>query len=192
MGPLVYTSGNPDDEANDSPSVSPSMGPLVYTSGNAENAVLDLRGSVALQWGRWFTPAETQGQPPLPGNRPLTFNGAAGLHQRKQSRRLPVRSSFAPPSMGPLVYTSGNRDWLSGKPPGKNCLQWGRWFTPAETIACACWPTCRASAFNGAAGLHQRKLGRPAAEGLMQRLPSMGPLVYTSGNLPGVPQPPNG
>ena len=35
-------------------------------------------------------------------------------------------------SMGPLVYTSGN--WLPGRLTIRiRALQWGRWFTPAET-----------------------------------------------------------
>ena len=84
------------------------------------------------------------------------FNGAAGLHQRKRidhaARRFSPRAS-----MGPLVYTSGNRPYS------------------------ALTSTAHAG-FNGAAGLHQRKL--PCA-GRWCRGParaSMGPLVYTSGN----------
>ena len=92
-----------------------------------------------LQWGRWFTPAETP--PPGPSLAPLSsgFNGAAGLHQRKPMPRRPPRR-------------------------------------PAPR-------------FNGAAGLHQRKL-RPEHGHSLQRLAfaSMGPLVYTSGNRPGVPR----
>ena len=59
------------------------MGPLVYTSGNlTQVAFLDV--GVPLQWGRWFTPAETEAYVHGLDGRRTRFNGAAGLHQRKQ------------------------------------------------------------------------------------------------------------
>ena len=208
-----------------------------------------------LQWGRWFTPAETEecGQ---------TFPSEHGLLQwgrwftpAETALHHLAREPVDRPSMGPLVYTSGNHEPVGGpagaeipfngaaglhqrKPKANHAsatapatrLQWGRWFTPAETGAIL--PLLRSGgAFNGAAGLHQRKLaispcgrlgvlrtfngaaglhqrkpgracwggGLPTtfngAAGLHQRkpalrihptqgfLPSMGPLVYTSGNL---------
>ena len=170
----------------------------------------------SLQWGRWFTPAETRVGERLGGHE-RRFNGAAGLHQRKPHRRTehpprPVRAS-----MGPLVYTSGN---LAAFPPfcqTWTSLQWGRWFTPAETRGAAAAGHCVGGAsmgplvytsgnhryrpavgrpepcFNGAAGLHQRKLGDMGidclcrscfngAAGLHQRKPAVCPPRRTGGS----------
>ena len=157
------------------------MGPLVYTSGNcAECGAYLPPGS--LQWGRWFTPAETE-RPRRHAGSWKGFNGAAGLHQRKPSSRCAPTTSgprlqwgrwFTPAeteyarlggtprglaSMGPLVYTSGNAATHVGQGPGGG-LQWGRWFTPAETAL--------------------EKVFSPG-----DAAASMGPLVYTSGNLVG-------
>ena len=62
------------------------MGPLVYTSGNVLRMPPGRDPLPKLQWGRWFTPAETL----------------------RMARRLAGKTQDA--SMGPLVYTSGNRD----------------------------------------------------------------------------------
>ena len=107
MGPLVYTSGNPKAPLMHAGIRATSMGPLVYTSGNWVGAGV-VADKQKLQWGRWFTPAETY----------------------SVSDFMP---RYTTTSMGPLVYTSGNRSCgvrRPGKWPG---LQWGRWFTPAET-----------------------------------------------------------
>ena len=110
-----------------------------------------------LQWGRWFTPAETRLKP----------------EHRAELKRLQWGRWFTPAetlfglvqkpingraSMGPLVYTSGNPSARSGR--GSGC-----------------------SRFNGAAGLHQRKPGGREDCGKGVECASMGPLVYTSGNL---------
>ena len=88
------------------------------------------------------------------------FNGAAGLHQRKPAVAVIVETLAVRPSMGPLVYTSGNRFGpvrpIGPIPPSmgplvytsgnaemravmieRQRLQWGRWFTPAETLHAA-------------------------------------------------------
>ena len=108
------------------------MGPLVYTSGN-----LDTEQGRAVYSG--------------------SFNGAAGLHQRK------------PTPTGLVVTTPAP-------------LQWGRWFTPAETRSAGSCRTRSSTCFNGAAGLHQRKLGQLRQDLGPLAFASMGPLVYTSGN----------
>ena len=162
-----------------------SMGPLVYTSGNACGAV-GRAGDHPLQWGRWFTPAETRDARPLldavvaasmgplvytSGNRtvgrcwgpgrcasmgPLVYT-SGNLAEPAMARA----AGFA--SMGPLVYTSGNMEHPEGW-IGSIELQWGRWFTPAETHPSRRIPG-EDRRFNGAAGLHQRKRGwrRPVA-----------------------------
>ena len=230
MGPLVYTSGSfrdivenrdelevlqwgrwftpaeafPDTEITRR-ALEASMGPLVYTSGSWVGGN-ELSARQKLQWGRWFTPAEAETVTPNRAGPHSCFNGAAGLHQRK-----------------PLAKSSGQ---VAYSP-----LQWGRWFTPAEArhdgVCPHFWPTASmgplvytsgsrppcsgpcggCSSFNGAAGLHQRKLWlarvvRGQDEAMLQwgrwftpaeayRCPvclttmttaSMGPLVYTSGS----------
>ena len=37
--------------------------------------------------------------------------------------------------MGPLVYTSGNDGYPTPESLDRLRLQWGRWFTPAETFS---------------------------------------------------------
>ena len=59
MGPLVYTSGNCTHAVGSAGSDNPSMGPLVYTSGNLAERIGVSVPEAILQWGRWFTPAET-------------------------------------------------------------------------------------------------------------------------------------
>ena len=107
------------------------MGPLVYTSGNSSG-----------------------GGPGNLSNR--TFNGAAGLHQRKLRIINRDLARFALPSMGPLVYTSGNPDSDSSL-----ALQTTPSMGPlVYTSGNAVYQDSGGSlnvAFNGAAGLHQRK-----------------------------------
>ena len=187
------------------------MGPLVYTSGNAEERVRALLAE-ELQWGRWFTPAETglalfawveasdasmgplvytsgnsirTEAPPTPSH---SFNGAAGLHQRKpalptRSRAPPMRLQWgrwftpaetdpSPPQAPPRAASfNGAAGLHQRKPrrmgqqrPRRHMLQWGRWFTPAETLRVMAPGRVAGLGFNGAAGLHQRKPapGRPA------------------------------
>ena len=156
-----------------------SMGPLVLTSGRQIAWQAIELGKARLQWGRWFSPAE--GVP---------------LHCHFQR---------VVPSMGPLVLTSG-RDPRGRVLVVALCgLQWGRWFSPAEGVHDEKVGPVGIHTFNGAAGSHQRKVvsllprlkgrlhlqwGRwfSPAEGthatsiaVHQHVPSMGPLVLTSG-----------
>ena len=112
-----------------------SMGPLVYTSGNHEWGVTGECGRHKLQWGRWFTPAETFRATSERVVACWGFNGAAGLHQRKPEDPAGCRLAWPQASMGPLVYTSGNRKTCRSPKAPILSLQWGRWFTPAETRA---------------------------------------------------------
>ena len=227
MGPLVYTSGNLEMIRGKRLSEQASMGPLVYTSGNpcAHQAQV---GATVLQWGRWFTPAETgyarrfrciarrasmgplvytsgndyvlvmpgftasasmgplvytSGNPTAVASsaRPAaSFNGAAGLHQRKLETRFLCpddkrrfngaaglhqrklrRPAGARPAGIPLQWGRWFTPAETGKWPPLSCgqppLQWGRWFTPAETSAISSVIFQARLRFNGAAGLHQRK-----------------------------------
>ena len=131
MGPLVYTSGNAVDEH---PVVRPlvaSMGPLVYTSGNhcLESSAVGRHRTASM--GPLVYTSGNSASLASGSDRSGSFNGAAGLHQRKL--------------VGVAV------DGVDVDP-----LQWGRWFTPAETPTATARNHNRAS-FNGAAGLHQRK-----------------------------------
>ena len=180
MGPLVYTSGNAGRSHEQAAVTTASMGPLVYTSGNSSTIV-------------------------CPGDTALRFNGAAGLHQRKPARVGSVRCG-----LWRFNGAAGLHQRKPGLPAGElrpdGELQWGRWFTPAETCRSICWAAGASARFNGAAGLHQRKRvegsqsvphqfglqwGRwfTPAETMVARQAhdpdpraSMGPLVYTSGN----------
>ena len=85
------------------------------------------------------------------------FNGAAGIHRRKQLQRLLVYGSERPASMGPPEFTGGNLFDLRVYPSLRRRLQWGRRNSPAETA--------------------HRGSGDP--EG---RSASMGPPEFTGGN----------
>ena len=160
MGPLVYTSGNSPEPPGLSCGCNRFNGAAgLHQRKPARRFPARRSCATPLQWGRWFTPAET---------RPVASQGSIACRRA---------------SMGPLVYTSGNlvrkeggvelvsrfngaaglhqrkRGWRSTSGGGLTPLQWGRWFTPAETDV---GPVVR-WAIPGA---------------------SMGPLVYTSGNPP--------
>ena len=157
MGPLVYTSGNPEGEwAYETKTGGFNGAAGLHQRKRWPSSTAWTPGAV-LQWGRWFTPAETW--PACgPGCRRPRFNGAAGLHQRKLRQQEVKALGAREASMGPLVYTSGNLGVADGTVSEWERLQWGRWFTPAETYTTRfSWRL--GSRFNGAAGLHQRKRG---------------------------------
>ena len=82
MGPLVLTSGRQDGGLWTRWCRFASMGPLVLTSGRLLELLGRDVGQPALQWGRWFSPAEG-GLPRCLCTSASCFNGAAGSHQRK-------------------------------------------------------------------------------------------------------------
>ena len=86
------------------------------------------------------------------------FNGAAGVHRRKFSMRILVRPALYLASMGPPAFTGGNA--TTGRAPARpNGLQWGRRRSPAEILWWSGSLGSSAGRFNGAAGVHRRKLG---------------------------------
>ena len=206
MGPPEFTGGNPpEDHAAGSLRHAASMGPPEFTGGNAVIPTIDTILRRLLQWGRRNSPAETVvvrghhssiliklqwGRRNSPAETwacrqpwacPCTsFNGAAGIHRRKQeSDRLTYRSC--------LVLQWGRRNspaethvWWTER-QGRAALQWGRRNSPAETPRrTGCGGS--SSGFNGAAGIHRRK----RAPGSRRQPPgaeaSMGPPEFTGGN----------
>ena len=133
-----------------------------------------------LQWGRWFTPAET-GKREHADCSDASFNGAAGLHQRKHRRFIAAARTDVPLQWG-RWFTPAETNLVFTATDGSPLLQWGRWFTPAETTprrahllsvhsasmgplvytsgnhTCGSEQIPNTMCFNGAAGLHQRKL----------------------------------
>ena len=135
-----------------------------------------------LQWGRRNSPAETVGKSIAMLQANGRFNGAAGIHRRKQLLVLRQRLHEPMASMGPPEFTGGNNENLQKRisnmesasmgPPeftGGNwrpapcwasatfLLQWGRRNSPAETL-------------------------RAPQPNTLRRVASMGPPEFTGGN----------
>ena len=112
-----------------------SMGPPEFTGGNTMGSTSSSTSTAALQWGRRNSPAETGTGGAFTATPRQCFNGAAGIHRRKPvggpEAADPVSDAA---SMGPPEFTGGNS-------------QLGLGDDTADT-----WR------FNGAAGIHRRKL----------------------------------
>jgi len=151
------------------------MGPRIFIRGYLSTNTSP-QISVALQWGRGFSSADTDGaarvqavDPPLqwgrgfssadtfPGRRALprwsSFNGAADFHPRILVARTP-NAVPSPASMGPRIFIRGYRVRSAGRsaPPG----------------------------FNGAADFHPRIRTRVVIQ-VAGRLASMGPRIFIRG-----------
>ena len=204
MGPREFTRGDDGSQGCCRSLLIASMGPREFTRGDLLDDSIKVEDDNALQWGRGSSPAETssarrrrfalatlqwgRGSSPAEtsSSRSSTptissFNGAAGVHPR--------RLAFRP---GPTLGTSQ--------------LQWGRGSSPAETTArghrlgrlrrASMGPReftrgdrssgrrsgSRERRFNGAAGVHPRRL-RHRRDPVPAQLASMGPREFTRGDV---------
>ncbi len=158
------------------PSVA-SMGPSAFTDGNADTGC-PCTCPEWLQWGRRRSPTEI----PRASNKGAScssFNGAVGVHRRKCRVRplwspgqrasmgpsaftdgnFPGRGTATPPcsaSMGPSAFTDGNSGGLGGLALAA-ALQWGRRRSPTEMLLLGL-RALLGLRFNGAVGVHRRKL----------------------------------
>ena len=136
-----------------------SMGPPEFTGGN--DSVQDVSETVelVLQWGRRNSPAETRRRVRTRIAVRRRFNGAAGIHRRKRSERDRGPDRCRNASMGPPEFTGGNGRCCAQSTSTTSTLQWGRRNSPAET--CMVFSLVSGwTGFNGAAGIHRRKLDR--------------------------------
>ena len=158
MGPPEFTGGNTarTNKAGIPPRHA-SMGPPEFTGGNHCHLAVLAAVVVALQWGRRNSPAETRTAGACRWCRAPRFNGAAGIHRRKQE--------------------TGR-----GSTPTCWALQWGRRNSPAETRQEADGRRSTYWCFNGAAGIHRRKPQRSTAQERNRPTASMGPPEFTGGN----------
>ena len=184
MGPPEFTGGNtPRPPTRPRATDRASMGPPEFTGGNERWQDRDSGRNRSLQWGRRNSPAETGGIRGRRARNPPGFNGAAGIHRRK----LPIRQAegcvAGIASMGPPEFTGGNppppaaggrrrqslqwgrrnspaetdHEWAETGPE-RGALQWGRRNSPAETALTSKRRSSGSWCFNGAAGIHRRKL----------------------------------
>ena len=163
-------------------------------------------GVSVLQWGRRNSPAETllklnlvvnlqyasMGPPEFTGGNTtpagrsrcsLTrFNGAAGIHRRKRPKMILRGGLHGIASMGPPEFTGGNSQRSRSRSGRERWLQWGRRNSPAETSGSPPPRQLVARCFNGAAGIHRRKLVVEIHVGGQMLCASMGPPEFTGGN----------
>ena len=90
------------------------MGPRLFSRGNPSAIVTSPPAALALQWGRGFSAAETRTSRMAARISCLCFNGAAAFQPRKHPKLsfrhdLPFRAS-----MGPRLFSRGNRDSMDG------------------------------------------------------------------------------
>ena len=174
------------------------MGPRIFIRGYSEDGRTWYRWR-ALQWGRGFSSADTEGDAMRDETR-LGFNGAADFHPRIPEAQW-VLARQEPASMGPRIFIRGYpissmRLSKSGRFNGAadfhpriqkmrkkttllGQLQWGRGFSSADTGP-GMGPGANPQRFNGAADFHPRiRLG--GSTGQARHYASMGPRIFIRG-----------
>ena len=117
-----------------------SMGPPEFTGGNLQLCEsVETEQACASMGPPEFTGGNRRGGRQCADRRDYCFNGAAGIHRRKQRNPGVGRMEQLSASMGPPEFTGGNLQTVSVAEIAQAQLQWGRRNSPAETI----WPSWR-------------------------------------------------
>ena len=139
------------------------------------------RGTIARsEWGRRSSPAEG-GTPRERGPARSRFNGAAGLHRRRDHRELRGFAELVDASMGPPVFTGGGMASFA-RHSLRPALQWGRRSSPAEGRPRVCGaPEHVAVASMGPPVFTGGRSADVAPIARVGSVASMGPPVFTGG-----------
>ena len=111
-----------------------------------------------LQWGRGFSAAERENDPPLP--LPDFYTAASmgpRLLIRGEKANKKAAEEAAKASMGPRLLSRGEA-YAAASAPRRDRLQWGRGFSAAERNNAHAAALAAVSGFNGAAASQPRRV----------------------------------
>ena len=138
--------------------------------------------TAALQWGRRNSPAETQADDGTCSAAPIPLQWG----RRNSPAETPLMLVILSTSKSSLQWGRRNSpaetvDAVSDRRV-QLPLQWGRRNSPAETCGYDAGGGSASGGFNGAAGIHRRKLDSRSIDTFAVITASMGPPEFTGGN----------